>query len=84
MAAADGCRRCCALRRDVRKLGAGRCGAVLVAADGKPEGLAGGVVDGGGGGVTLAALPIPLGSLAELFRPPALPGPRGMPLTPAS
>jgi hypothetical protein len=39
---------------------------------------------GGGGGGTLAALPMPLGSLTELLRPPALPGPRGMPLTPAS
>jgi hypothetical protein len=27
---------------------------------------------------------MPLGSLTELLRPPALPGPRGMPLTPAS
>jgi hypothetical protein len=27
---------------------------------------------------------MPLGSLTELFRPPALPGPLGMPLTPAS
>src|ERR1700712_4696406 len=27
---------------------------------------------------------MPLGSLIELFRPPTLPGPRGMPLTPAS
>ena len=30
----------------------------------------------------MAALPIPLGSLTELFVPPALPGPAGMPLTP--
>jgi hypothetical protein len=35
-------------------------------------------------GATLAALPTPLGSFSELFSPPALPGPRGMPLTPAS
>jgi hypothetical protein len=34
------------------------------------------------GGGTLAALPIPLGSLTELFVPPALPGPAGTPLTP--
>src|SRR5882757_9259579 len=39
---------------------------------------------GGGGGGILAALPTPLGSLTELLRPPALPGPRGIPLTPAS
>lgn len=38
---------------------------------------------GGGGAATLPALPAPLGSLRELLRPPALPGPR-MPLTPAS
>jgi hypothetical protein len=82
-AATEDCRRC-AVRRDGRELSVDLCGTVLVAAGGKPEGLAGGLVVGGGGGVTLAALPIPLGSLAELFRPPALPGPRGMPLTPAS
>ncbi len=34
------------------------------------------------GGRTLAALPIPLGSLTELLLPPTLPGPAGMPLTP--
>jgi hypothetical protein len=39
---------------------------------------------GGGDGGILAALPTPLGSLTELLRPPALPGPRGIPLTPAS
>src|SRR3954452_18199401 len=37
---------------------------------------------GGGGAASL--LPLPLGSLIELLRPPTLPGPRGMPLTPAS
>jgi hypothetical protein len=37
---------------------------------------------GGGGGGTLDALPIPLGSLTELLTPPTLPGPAGMPLTP--
>jgi hypothetical protein len=37
---------------------------------------------GGGGGATFDALPIPLGSLAELLTPPTLPGPAGMPLTP--
>jgi hypothetical protein len=33
---------------------------------------------------TLAALPMPLGSLTEPFSPRAFPGPGGMPLTPAS
>ena len=33
---------------------------------------------------TLAALPMPLGSLTEPFRPRAFAGPGGMPLTPAS
>src|SRR6476469_9569797 len=37
----------------------------------------------GGGEPTLAELPAPLGSLAELFRPPTLAGPVGTPLTPA-
>jgi hypothetical protein len=41
-----------------------------------------GLVLGGGGGATLAALPMPLGSLTELLAPPTLPGPDGMPLTP--
>jgi hypothetical protein len=41
-----------------------------------------GPVLGGGGGATLAALPMPLGSLTELLTPPTLPGPDGMPLTP--
>jgi hypothetical protein len=41
-----------------------------------------GLVLGGGGGGTLAALPMPLGSLTELLTPPTLPGPEGMPLTP--
>jgi hypothetical protein len=41
-----------------------------------------GLILGGGGGGTLAALPMPLGSLTELFTPPMLPGPEGMPLTP--
>jgi hypothetical protein len=39
---------------------------------------------GCGSGGTLAALPMPLGSLTEPFRPRALAGPGGMPLTPAS
>jgi hypothetical protein len=41
-----------------------------------------GLVLGGGGGATLDALPMPLGSLPELLLPPTLPGPDGMPLTP--
>jgi hypothetical protein len=51
---------------------------------GAADGTAGTAMLGGGGGGILAALPMPLGSLIELLRPPALPGPRGMPLTPAS
>jgi hypothetical protein len=51
--------------------------------DGAADGTAGTAMLGGGAGI-LAALPMPLGSLTELLRPPALPGPRGMPLTPAS
>jgi hypothetical protein len=43
-----------------------------------------GVIIGGGIAGTLAALPIPLGSLTEPLRPFTLPGPGGMPLTPAS
>src|SRR4051794_10018350 len=41
------------------------------------------LVPGGGGEATFAELPAPLGSLPELFSPPALPGPDGTPLTPA-
>jgi hypothetical protein len=37
----------------------------------------------GGGEATLAEFPVPLGSLPELLRPPALAGPDGTPLTPA-
>jgi hypothetical protein len=51
---------------------------------GAADGTAGTAMLGGGGAGILAALPTPLGSLTELLRPPALPGPRGMPLTPAS
>ncbi len=43
-----------------------------------------GLIAGGGGAGTLAALPMPLGSLTEPFNPRAFPGPGGMPLTPAS
>jgi hypothetical protein len=52
--------------------------------DGASDGTAGTAMLGGGGAGILAALPMPLGSLTELLRPPALPGPRGIPLTPAS
>jgi hypothetical protein len=53
-----------------------------LAAGGSPVGTAAGLKAGGGSG--FGALPMPLGSLTELLRPPALPGPFGMPLTPAS
>jgi hypothetical protein len=51
---------------------------------GAADGTTGTAMLGGGGDGIRAALPMPLGSLIELLRPPALPGPRGMPLTPAS
>src|ERR1700704_5261781 len=41
------------------------------------------LVPGGGGAASFDELPAPLGSLPELFRPAALPGPDGIPLTPA-
>src|SRR4051812_40089779 len=40
------------------------------------------LVPGGGGVASLDELPVPLGSLTELFSPPAFPGPDGTPLTP--
>jgi hypothetical protein len=43
-----------------------------------------GVIVGDGIAGTLAALPMPLGSLTEPFSPRAFAGPGGMPLTPAS
>jgi hypothetical protein len=43
-----------------------------------------GLIAGGGIAGTLAALPMPLGSLTELLSPRAFAGPGGMPLTPAS
>jgi len=43
-----------------------------------------GVMVGDGIAGTLAALPIPLGSLTEPLSPRAFAGPGGMPLTPAS
>jgi hypothetical protein len=51
---------------------------------GPTDGTTGTAVLGGGGAGIRAALPMPLGSLIELLRPPMLPGPRGIPLTPAS
>ena len=47
-------------------------------------GMGTGLMAGGGIAGTLAALPMPLGSLTEPFCPRAFPGPGGMPLTPAS
>ena len=47
------------------------------------DGTTGAVACDGSGGI-LAALPMPLGSLIEPFWPFTLPGPSGMPLTPAS
>jgi hypothetical protein len=41
------------------------------------------LVPGAGGAATFVELPAPLGSLPELFRPPAFAGPDGTPLTPA-
>ena len=43
-----------------------------------------GAMLGGGGDGTRAALPMPEGSLTEPLRARTLPGPSGMPLTPAS
>ena len=59
-------------------------GETRVEANGAADGTVGTVMLGCGGGGILAALPMPLGSLTALLRPPALPGPRGTPLTPAS
>ena len=47
-------------------------------------GMGTGLMAGGGIAGTLAALPMPLGSLIEPLSPRAFPGPGGMPLTPAS
>jgi hypothetical protein len=41
------------------------------------------LVPGAGGDASFDELPAPLGSLPELFNPPALAGPDGTPLTPA-
>jgi hypothetical protein len=43
-----------------------------------------GLIVGDGSACTLAALPMPLGSLTEPFSPRAFAGPGAMPLTPAS
>jgi hypothetical protein len=43
-----------------------------------------GVIVGAGSAGTLAAFPMPLGSLTEPLSPRAFAGPGGMPLTPAS
>jgi hypothetical protein len=43
-------------------------------------GITGALMRGGGGAATLAALPIPLGSTATLFIPPAFAGPGAIPL----
>jgi hypothetical protein len=43
-------------------------------------GVVGTLILGGGGAATLAALPTPLGSIVELFIPPAFAGPRAIPL----
>src|SRR3954451_22191857 len=59
-------------------------GTTVLEAAGLADGTTGAAMLGIGGGGIFAALPMPLGSLSELLRPPTLPGPRGMPLTPAS
>ncbi len=62
-----------------------RCtGNVRVATGGDRVGGITGVMVGGGGAGTLAAFPMPLGSLIEPLSPRAFAGPGGMPLTPAS
>jgi hypothetical protein len=43
-------------------------------------GITGALMRGCGSGAILEALPMPLGSTAVLFMPPAFPGPGGMPL----
>jgi hypothetical protein len=55
-----------------------------VAAGADRVGTGTGVIAGGGSAGTLAALPMPLGSLIEPLSPRAFPGPGAMPLTPAS
>jgi hypothetical protein len=83
-------------RRNSRRDAAARCRIVArldvgverddtrLETDGASDGTVGTAMLGGGGDGIRAALPMPLGSFTELLRPPTLPGPRGMPLTPAS
>jgi len=80
-----------AARRDltaanrVRLILTARCtGKVRKAVGGDTVGGITGLMVGGGIAGTLAALPMPLGSLTEPFGPRAFAGPGGMPLTPAS
>ena len=80
-----------AARRDLDVANRGRCnltarciGNVRVTAGEDSVGGITGVMVGGGTAGTLAALPMPLGSLIEPLGPRAFAGPGGMPLTPAS
>ena len=80
-----------AARRDlvatnrVRFVLTARCTGNVREADGaETEGTGAGLMAGGGGAGTLAALPMPLGSLTAPLSPRAFAGPGGMPLTPAS
>jgi hypothetical protein len=69
----------------VRFIFTARCtGNVRKAAGGDTVGGITGLIAGGGIAGTLAALPMPLGSLIEPLSPRAFAGPGGMPLTPAS
>ena len=69
----------------VRLIFTARCtGNVRKAAGGDTVGGITGLIAGGGIAGTLAALPMPLGSLTEPLSPRAFAGPGGMPLTPAS
>jgi hypothetical protein len=69
----------------VRLIFTARCTVnVRWAAGGEKVGGITGVIAGGGIAGTLAALPMPLGSLTEPLSPRAFAGPSGMPLTPAS
>jgi hypothetical protein len=65
--------------------GADRADPVVTPAAGRPEELAmpALLVPDAGGAASFEEFPAPLGSLPELFRPPALAGPDGTPLTPA-
>jgi hypothetical protein len=65
--------------------GADRADPVVTPAAGRPEELAmpALLVPDAGGAASFEEFPAPLGSLPELFRPPAPAGPDGTPLTPA-